>query len=75
MLNEEGFQEWKQLEITKAIFKALRYERERLKEALVSGGVGIEDREGIMGRCQAVGAILDMSFEDLTDSLKEIYGN
>ena len=75
MITEESWNEWKHHPITKAVFKALYNEREKLKEMLADGGIPTEDVEKVAGRCQAVKGILLMTYDDLTDSLKESYGS
>ena len=74
MITQESFNEWRHSEVTKAVFKALFNEREAMKENLVQGNYDAENEVKVKGRCQAVGSILLLTYEDLLDSLKEKYG-
>ncbi len=75
MITPESFTEWRQSEVTKALFKSLFNEREWMKENLVQGNFDAENELKVKGRCQAVGLILALTYEELLDSLKEKYGD
>lgn len=49
--------------------KSLHNDREYLKEMLVRGNVDNEDE--VKGRCSAVLSILNISYEDLVEGIKE----
>lgn len=55
--------------VTKALKKALYNDREYLKEMLVRGNV--ENEEEVKGRCSAVMNILDITYEDLIEGVRE----
>jgi hypothetical protein len=62
-LNE--FIEWKDNRVTKVFMKALRNDREALKDMLLAG---TDDDSGLRGRAAAIQAILEMSYEDMVEA-------
>jgi small nuclear ribonucleoprotein (snRNP)-like protein len=55
--------------VTKALKKALRSDREYLKEMIVRGNV--DNVEEVKGRCNAVLNILNITYEDLVEGARE----
>ena len=63
------FQEWKDNLVTKTLFKALRQDREYMKEMIVRGNV--ENVEEAKGRCNAIIHLLDLTYEDLVNGARD----
>jgi hypothetical protein len=61
------FHNWKHNEITKRLFLLLKDERERMKEGLVYNQ--FDEAEEVKGRCRAIQNLLDITFEDLYESV------
>ena len=68
VVTEQEFADWKQHRVTEAFMKALRNDREWLKEMLLAG---TEDDANIRGRATAITSIMTMTYEDLMDAVKE----
>jgi hypothetical protein len=68
VVTEQEFLEWKGSRVTKAFFKAMDNDREWLKEMLL---VGSEDDSNLRGRAAAVTSILQITYEELMESVKE----
>jgi hypothetical protein len=63
---EVEFQAWLQDDVTKAFFKALNKGREELKESMVRG-VFEGSEQKVLGRCEVVWGILNMSYQDFLE--------
>lgn len=57
------------MEVTKGFFKSLNNNREELKELLVTNSV--DNAEEVKGRCAAVLNIINVSYEDLMEGLRD----
>jgi len=68
VVTEEEFKSWRQHRVTEAFMKALRNDREWLKEVLLAGS---EDDANIRGRAAAITAILTMQYEELMEAVKD----
>jgi hypothetical protein len=55
--------------VTKALKKSLTKEREYLKESWCRGN--LENEEEVKGRCNAVLAILNITYEDLVEGVRD----
>jgi hypothetical protein len=72
-ITSEMFLEWQHSPVTKGLFKALYNEREFLKEGLVSGSFDSTEELKVKGRCETVALILNLTYEELIDSMRESY--
>ena len=70
VITKQDFEEWQKSDVTKAFYKALFNEREALKEQIVNSNFYGEAEQEAKGRCAAAKTILEMSFEDLMESLQ-----
>lgn len=68
VVTEQEFTEWKDSRVTRAFMLALKNDREWLKEMLLAG---TEDDAGLRGRAAAVTQILNLTYEELMESVKE----
>jgi len=66
IVTEEEFKDWRQHPITLAFMKALFNDREYLKEMILAG---TDDDANLRGRAVAIRSIIEMSYEDITQSL------
>ena len=71
VVTQAEFQEWRGSNVTQTLFKAIRKERERMKEILVTNGYSLDDEREVKGRCAAAAALLDLTYETL---MEEAYG-
>jgi hypothetical protein len=69
VVTKEEFLEWKEHPATKALLKALRSDREYMKEMVVRGNTA--NVEEVKGRCNAIISILDLTYEDLVEGARE----
>ena len=69
VLTKEEFLEWKEHQATKTLLKALRNDREYMKEMVVRGNAA--NLEEVQGRCNAIMSILDLTYEDLVEGARE----
>lgn len=69
ILTPDEFLEWKQLEITKEFFKALKAHREIMKEALINGLY--ENEEFAKGKATALKQLIEMTYEDMMEILND----
>jgi len=68
VVTEQEFTEWKDSRVTRAFMLALKNDREWLKEMLLAG---TEDDAGLRGRAAAVTQIINLTYEELMESVKE----
>jgi hypothetical protein len=68
VVTEQEFTEWKDSRVTRAFMYALKNDREWLKEMLLAG---TEDDAGLRGRAAAVTQIMNLTYEELMESVKE----
>ena len=68
VVTEEEFLHWRDSRVTRAFMFALKQDREWLKEMLLAG---TEDDAGLRGRAAAVTQILNITYEELMESVKE----
>jgi hypothetical protein len=68
VVTEEEFVQWRDSRVTRAFMFALKQDREWLKEMLLAG---TEDDAGLRGRAAAVTQILNLTYEELMESIKE----
>ena len=68
VVTEQEFLQWKDSRVTRAFMSALKNDREWLKEMLLAG---TEDDAGLRGRAAAVTQILNLTYEELMESVKE----
>jgi len=69
IVTEEDWNLWRNRHITKAFFKVLSLERERVKELMVTGQY--EQNERAIGIAKALQDVLDMDYETFRE---EVYG-
>jgi hypothetical protein len=69
VLTQEEFLDWLENPVTKALKKSLTKEREYLKESWCRGN--LENEEEVKGRCNAVLAILNITYEDLVEGVRD----
>jgi ABC-type dipeptide/oligopeptide/nickel transport system ATPase component len=69
VVTKEEFLEWKEHPATKTLLKALRNDREYMKEMVVRGNTA--NVEEVKGRCNAIISILDLTYEDLVEGARE----
>ena len=69
VLTQEEYQEWKQHPATKCLFKALRNDREYMKEELCRGS--LDNEQEVKGRCNAILQILNVGYEDLVEGARD----
>lgn len=69
VLTHEDFQEWKANPISRALFKVLEKEREFMKERLCVNN--IDNQEEVRGRCSAILSLLELTYEDLVEGLRD----
>ena len=69
VITQEEFQEWKEHLVTKALLKALHNDREYMKEMVVRGNV--DNLQEVLGRCNAILSIIDLTYEDLVEGARE----
>jgi hypothetical protein len=69
IITPEEFLEWVDNPVTKGLKKALHKDREYLKEMLVRGNV--DNVEEVKGRCNAVLNIINLTYEDLVEGIKD----
>jgi len=68
VVTEEEFVQWRDSRATRAFMFALKQDREWLKEMLLAG---TEDDAGLRGRASAVTQIINITYEELMESVKE----
>jgi hypothetical protein len=68
VVTEEEYVQWRDSRVTRAFMFALKQDREWLKEMLLAG---TEDDAGLRGRAAAVTQILNLTYEELMESIKE----
>lgn len=68
-MTQEDFQEWKASPITRTLFKVLTKEREYMKERLCVNN--IDNQEEVRGRCSAILSLLELTYEDLVEGLRD----
>ena len=68
VVTEQEFTDWKDSRVTRAFMLALKNDREWLKEMLLAG---TEDDAGLRGRAAAVTQIINLTYEELMESVKE----
>jgi hypothetical protein len=68
VVTEEEYVQWSDSRVTRAFMFALKQDREWLKEMLLAG---TEDDAGLRGRAAAVTQILNLTYEELMESIKE----
>jgi len=66
-VTHQEFEEWKNHSVTKAFYKALKSNREELKENLVVGIYEPHQELEVKGICKSVSNILDMDYEQLME--------
>jgi len=69
VLTEQEFLEWKEHPATKTLMKALRNDREFMKEQLCRGQV--ENEEEVRGRCNAILNIIALDYKDLVEGARD----
>jgi len=69
VLTEQEFLEWKEHPATKTLIKALRNDREFMKEQLCRGQV--ENEEELRGRCNAILNLMDLKYQDLVEGARD----
>lgn len=69
VVQENEYQEWKQIETTQLFFKSLFKVREHLKENLIRGSY--ENEEFVKGKAGALQDLLDMTYEELMEIMNE----
>ena len=67
IITKSEYQEWLENSVTKAFFKALKSNREELKENLVIGLYEEKQELEVKGICKSVSNILDMTYEQLME--------
>ena len=68
IVTEEEFASWRASRVTRAFMLALKNDREWLKEMLLAG---TEDDAGLRGRAAAVTQIINLTYDELMESVKE----
>ena len=68
IVTEEEFSSWRDSRVTRAFMVALKNDREWLKEMLLAG---TEDDANLRGRAAAVTQIINLTYEELMESVKE----
>jgi hypothetical protein len=68
IVTEEEFASWRDSRVTRAFMLALKNDREWLKEMLLAG---TEDDANLRGRAAAVTQIINLTYEELMESVKE----
>ena len=68
VVTEREFQDWTEHSVTRAFMKAVSNDREWLKEMLLSGS---EDDSNLRGRAAACTSILNITYEELMESIVE----
>ena len=68
VVTEEEFLQWRDSRVTRAFMLALKNDREWLKEMLLAG---TEDDAGLRGRAAAVTQIINLTYDELMESVKE----
>lgn len=69
MITQIEFDEWKESDVTRSFFEALKNEREELKEGLIHGLYS--EPLDVIGRASAIENIVSMSYHDLVESLRK----
>jgi hypothetical protein len=69
VVTEQEFLEWKEHPATKTLMKALRNDREFMKEQLIRGL--ITDENEVRRRCNAILNLLDLTYQDLVEGARE----
>lgn len=64
-ITKNDFLEWKQNEVTRTVFKALRKQREDWKEGFIRGEFG--NPQYVRGKAELVLELLEMNYESLEE--------